>query len=185
MLSKNLLVPILAAAVLPQRVPTDGAARALDSFRQNCVTMRDQFIDGPQVARTCRVNELARIGVVDGRDVYCVLYRRIVTVEGQLVSQSTLDLWDKPPYRNTSAAILEAPMGGVELRLSARSSMAMADWAGSGLSPRDCWPRRAAACSWSRPPCPAPAPCATTSISCDGAADWRSSPRTGRKVSSQ
>lgn len=112
-----LILTLVVVSVLAQAGPPDTQPRPLEWVRTNCVPMKDLYADGPSVARTCRVNQVERLGTIGGRDIYFALYRRIVTIDGRQIEQSALDMWDKPPYNNTALAILEGPAGGSDLHL--------------------------------------------------------------------
>src|SRR5262245_15950598 len=73
-------------------------------FAQNCVPLRDLHADGPDIRRSCSVNEFGPLTGVKGARLFFALYRRLVTIGPE---PPVLAL-DRTPFRNTAIVIFEA-----------------------------------------------------------------------------
>ena len=85
----------------------DPSAHAAARFAQNCVPLRDLYAEGPDIQRSCSVNEFGPLTGAGGGQFYFALYRRLVTIGAEVPS---LPL-DRPPYRNTAVVIFAADNG--------------------------------------------------------------------------
>lgn len=81
-------------------------------FAQNCVPLRDLYADGPDIRRSCSVNEFGPLTGVKGARLFFALYRRLVTIGPE---PPVLAL-DRTPFRNTAIVIFEAAGDGHRIR---------------------------------------------------------------------
>jgi hypothetical protein len=105
---------VVAVCAVAQIPVSEVESRSLEWLRSNCVPIRDVYADGPNVTRTCRVNDFRLLGTIDGRDVYYGLYRRLVSLEGM---DPLLAGYDQSPTNNTAVAIMEGPKGALAVRV--------------------------------------------------------------------
>jgi hypothetical protein len=101
------ILTTIAGAVYGQSVEhaiRDPSARPPAWFAQNCVPLRDLYAEGPDIRRSCSVNEFGPLIGVEGTRLFFALYRRLVTIGPE---PPVLAL-DRAPFRNTAIVIFEA-----------------------------------------------------------------------------
>ena len=90
----------------------DASAHPAAWFAQNCVPLRDLYVEGPDIRRSCSVNEFGTLSSVDGIYFSFALYRRLVTI-GAAPPDLSLD---RAPFRNTAVVIFEPAGDGSRIR---------------------------------------------------------------------
>jgi hypothetical protein len=112
--SLAILVAVAAAAQSQsvESIIRDPSAQPAAWFARNCVPLKDVFVDGPDVQRSCSVNEFGALAGVGGTRFSFALYRRLVTI-GSEPPQLTLD---RAPFRNTAVVIFDAVGDGSRIQ---------------------------------------------------------------------
>ncbi len=95
------IIGVSAGAAHGQSVESiirDASAQPAAWFAQNCVPLRDLYVEEPDIRRSCSVNEFGTLTGIEGPHVSFALYRRLVTIGAE-----PLDLTlDRAPFRNTA-----------------------------------------------------------------------------------
>ena len=115
LLALALLVVPLAAEAHGQSVGSiirDPSAQPPAWFAQNCVPLNDMYVEGPDIQRSCSVNEFGPLAGVGGSRFSFALYRRLVTI-GSEPPRLTLD---RAPFRNTAVVIFDAVGDGSRIQ---------------------------------------------------------------------